>query len=230
MIRRKDYDEDEMVLLIARGALSCEAIAERLGVSPQFVSEVATGRKRPDLQPKIYEAMRQFIREAWKNGGVLPTEDGGPPPRPTSGRSKKYDEDLLVELLGAGELTYSQIARRIGLTREMVWAIATGRKRPDLQPRIREARRHYRRQARRIGSRWTVEVVKKQIRVGLTDDGWLGLRARQDLMDRFLSPEGDEDDEDGYRSPEEIEAAHGLADLPEPLKTEVIRALGGPED
>ncbi len=229
MARRKDYDDEEMVRLIARGELSCEAIAKRLGVSPQFVSEVATGKKRPDLQGKIHEAMREFIREAWKHGGVLPTEDGGPPPRPTSGRSKRYDEDLLVELLGTGELTYSQIAPRIGLTREMVWAIDTGRKRRDLQPRIRQARQHYRRQARSIGSKWTVQVVKKQIRIGLTDDGWLGLRARQDLMDRFLGPESD-DDGAGYRSPEDLEADHGLADLPEPLKTQVIRALGGPED
>ncbi|MBL7134349.1 MAG: hypothetical protein ISS78_09660 [Phycisphaerae bacterium] len=54
----------------------------------------------------------------------------------------------------------------------------------------------------------------------------IGLRARQDLMDRFLAP-GDDRVENEV-PPAERDFAREMGDLPEPLKTEVIRALGGP--
>ncbi len=234
MARRKDYDDNELVRLIARGELTGDAIAKRLGMKFQFVSEVATGRKRPDLQPKIQQAMRQFISEAWKNGGVLSTEDGQPRPRPTSGRSKQYDDNLLIELLGAGELTFRQIARRIGLTKEMVWGIATGRKRPDLQPRIREAQKYYRKQAQRIGSKWSAQLMMKQIEVGLKNNGWVGLRARQHLLDRFLGRKceaylGEEDNGKSDDAPRPLLPMRSLAELSLPLRAAVLKELGGPE-
>ncbi len=66
--------------------------------------------------------------------------------------------------------------------------------------------------------------MTKQIKVGLEDNGWVGLRARQDLLDRFLSPE---DDSESHPDPADTP---GLEDLPEPLRTEVVRALGGPTE
>ncbi len=226
MPEKQDYDE-ELVQLLARGELSDRQIAARVGLSPSQVGRIARGEKRPDLQPKILAAMRQNLKAAWKNGGRLDNETGEASPVTTvAGKTAKtaFDRHLAVELIAAGQFTLSQIADRLGIHKTAAWRIATGRSHPELQPLIREAQQHYRDRARRIGTKWAAQIVTKQIKVGLEDDGWVGLRARQDLLDRFLSPE-----DDSASQPDPADRP-GLADLPEPLKTEVIRALGGPVD
>ncbi len=221
MRKNKQYD-DEIVELLGRGELSDRQIAKRLGLSFTHVSGIARGEERLDLQPRINAAMRRTLKEAWKNGGRLKTESGEPLPRKSA--QVPFDRYLAVELIACGQLTLSQIARRLGVHRDTVGRIMAGRTHPELQPLIDEAQRRYRDQARRLGSKWSVQIVTKQIKVGLEDNGWVGLRARQDLLDRFLSPE-----DDSHRHPDPADRP-GLADLPEPLKTEVIRALGGPAD
>ncbi len=61
----------------------------------------------------------------------------------THRKLKGRDADLLVELIARGELTNKQIAERVGISESQVAAIAAGRSRPDLQPRINAAVRSY---------------------------------------------------------------------------------------
>ena len=222
---KKQYD-DELVQLLARGELSERQIAERLGLSASQVSRIAGGEKRPDLQPKILAAMRKTLKAAWKNGGRLDT-DSGQAPAPGTAKTA-FDRHLAVELIASGQLTLSQIAQRLGVHKTTVSRIMAGRSHPDLQGLIREAEQHYRDRARRIGVKWSAQIVMKQIQVGLKDNGWVGLRARQDLLDRFLGPEDDRVENEV--PPSERAFGPELRDLPEPLKTEVIRALGGPTE
>ena len=243
----KKQHDDELVQLLARGELSDVQIAKRLGLSFSQVSRIARGEKRPDLQPKINAAMRENLKRAWKNGGRLdPSINSGSktgtaggeasPATPVLRRSSgqvagktaktAFDRHLAVELIASGQLTLSQIAERLGVHKTTVSRIVAGRSHPELQPLIREAEKQYRDRARRIGVKWSAQIVMKQIQVGLKDNGWVGLRARQDLLDRFLAPE--EERVESEVPPAERDFGPELRDLPEPLKTEVIRALGGP--
>ena len=219
MPKKKEYD-DELVQLLGRAELPNRQIAKRLGISASLVDRIVRGEERLDLQPRIFAAMRKTLKEVWKNGGWLAGESGEP--RPTRARAVPFDPFLAVELIACGQFSLSQMGKRLGLHKMTVWRIATGRSHPELQPLIREAQQHYRDQTRRLGTKWCVQIMTKQIKVGLEDNGWVGLRARQDLLDRFLGPEHDSD---RHANPAD---RPGLADLPEPLKTEVIRALGGP--
>jgi len=222
-------NDNQLVQLLARGELSDRQIADRLGLSPSQVSRIARGEKRPDLQPRICAAMRRNLKEAWKNGGRLDSDSAQPAPgaRPAPGTAQTpFDRHLAVELIASGQLTLSQIAERLGVHKTTVWGITTGRTHPELQPLIREAERHYRDRARRIGVKWSAQIVMKQIQVGLKDNGWVGLRARQDLLDRFLAPEDDRVEKEV--PPAERDFGPELRDLPEPLKSQVVEALGGP--
>ncbi len=231
MPEEKDYD-DELVRLLARGELSDRQIGERLGLSASQVGRIARGEKRPDLQPKILGAMRQNLKAAWKNGGRLDAESdtAAPRARPAPATAKTaFDRHLAVELIAAGQFTLSQIADRLGIHKTAAWRIMTGRSHPELQPLIREAQQHYRDRARRIGTKWAAQIVTKQIQVGLKNNGWVGLRARQDLLDRFLAPEPEAAPQPQPQY-EQRPFSSDLKKLPEPLQTEVIRALGGPVD
>jgi len=51
-------------------------------------------------------------------------------------KTKDYDDGLLVELLSQGDLTHTEIAERVGLSVQMVSAIANGKERTDLAPSL----------------------------------------------------------------------------------------------
>jgi transcriptional regulator with XRE-family HTH domain len=51
--RRTRYDENLLVELLARDHLSQREIARRVGVSESLVSQIASGRARPDLHERI---------------------------------------------------------------------------------------------------------------------------------------------------------------------------------
>jgi len=233
MPEKKQYD-DELIELLGRGELADREIADRLGLSPSQVGRIARGEKRADLQPRICAAMRRNLKEAWKNGGRLDSDSAQPAPgaRPAPGTAQTpFDRHLAVELIASGQLTLSQIAERLGVHKTTVSRIVAGRTHPELQPLIREAERHYRDRARRIGVKWSAQIVMKQIQVGLKDNGWVGLRARQDLLDRFLGPEDDRAEKvQNEVPPAERDFGPELRDLPEPLKSQVVEALGGPTD
>ena len=56
-------------------------------------------------------------------------------------KRKSYDDQALVRAIAEGNKSYAQIARELGLNHQYVWAIARGMYRPELQERIRQARR-----------------------------------------------------------------------------------------
>ncbi len=253
------YDDDQLVQLLGRGELTDQQIAERVGISAAQVGRIARGENRPDLHPKICAAMRQTLKAAWKNGGRLDTESGESSPATDSsadssavasaeaeasakaevaGKTVKtpFDRYLAVELIASGQLTLSQIAKRLGIHKSSAWRIITGRTHPELQGLIREAQRHYRDRARRLGSYWSAQLMMKQIKVGLKYNNWVGLRARQDLLDRFLGPEDEDKDKpdagqdgkpDAPRRP--LLPIRSMIDLSPPLFAAVLKELGGPE-
>jgi len=60
----KNYDDDELVLAIAKGDRSYSQLAEEFGLSEVHVGQIARGVRRPELQPKIKAAVQGFIDEA----------------------------------------------------------------------------------------------------------------------------------------------------------------------
>ena len=143
-MKRKDYDDDLLVELIARGDMTYARIGERLGVAAGMVSKIANGQARLDLLGRINAALRKGIirlrrelREARKTlKGRAAIHEG-------ARRKKQYDDALLVELLGRGELPYRKIGEKVGLSCRGVERIARGEWRADLQPRIAEAMRKH---------------------------------------------------------------------------------------
>ncbi len=222
--KQKDYDDDLLVSLIGRSRLTYREIGRRVGISSQMVSEIARGRARPDLQLRIDAAVREHVNEARRKAArAARNQVHDIPPGPRR-RAKEYDDDLLVRLLAAGELTHTQIARRVGISSNMVWRIASGRSRPELQERIAELTRLYRTAARRLAAKWLRALLSKHIKNGMQGSGETARKCREFTINKFL------DDQVEECTAKLDQGPRGLADLPEPLKTEVIKALGGPED
>jgi len=143
-VKRKDYDDDLLVELLARGEVSQAKIAERVGLDKAMVGLIARGRGRPDLQDRINAKTRQYLIERRRPGLSVGRR----------GRKKKYDEDLLVELIARGEMSCAEIGQRIGLARSMVAKIARGESRADLQDRINTRMRSCLADRRRRRSRY----------------------------------------------------------------------------
>jgi len=222
--KRKDYDDGLLVSLIARSALTYAEIATRVGISKQMVREVARGRRRLDLQLRIDAAARSHVaqmrrRPAW--AARKQVHDIPPGPRR---RVKEYDDDLLVRLIAAGELTHTQIGRRVGLSMGTVRKIASGRLRPELQDRIAELMRMCHVTARRLAVKWLKALLSKHIKHGIEGSGETARKCREFAINKFM------DDQVEECTSQLDQGGPGLADLPEPLKSQVIKALGGPED
>ena len=62
--RKKTYDEDLLVQLVAEGRMSYRKIAEQLGISPNTVSTAARGVYRPDLYRRICAAVEDACRQS----------------------------------------------------------------------------------------------------------------------------------------------------------------------
>ena len=112
--RRVEYDDDLLVELIARGELSLNEIAGRLGISHTTVSRIVRGKARADLQPKIHTAMQQSVHEVRKLAAQSGHQEVQGPRGQPGGRKKQYDEQALVDLLAGGDLSYAKIAEKIG--------------------------------------------------------------------------------------------------------------------
>ncbi len=222
MPEKKHYD-DELVELLGRAELSEYQIAERVGLSSSQVGRIARGETRPDLQPRINAAMRRTLKEAWKNGGRLATESGEPLPRRTAHAA--FDRYLAVELIAAGRLTLSQIARRLGVNKTTVWGITSGRTHPELQGRIAELTRMYHVAGRRLVVKWLKALLSKHIKNGIEGSGETARKCREFAINKFM-----DDRVENEVPPAERDFGPELRDLPEPLKTQVVKALGGPEE
>lgn len=63
-MKQENYDDDALVMMIAKGNLTYAQIAEEIGLAEITVSKIARGERRPELQPKIKAAVQGFIEEA----------------------------------------------------------------------------------------------------------------------------------------------------------------------
>ena len=183
--KRKDYDDDLLVELIARGDSTKKQIAKRVGISHALVSDISSGRRRGDLQPRINVATRSYVREARRRQGRRQVDHT---PVPMSLRKKEYDDDRLVELIAAGSVSHAKIAAEIGITDSMVSRIARGERRADLQPRIGALVRSRRVEFEHLAAAILKPALVKQARVALEGDGETGRKARQHIIDTFRYP------------------------------------------
>ena len=144
----------------------------------------------------------------------------------TSSRGRTYDDDAMVELIAAGELTHGEIAKRLGVSRVTVWRIIHGQARADLQDRVDGVISGFSREARRLGIRWLKALVTKQIKVGLESDGETARRCREFMVNLCL--EGAETHSDGECVGFASKAVfNSLVELSPELKSRVIEELGG---
>jgi len=151
---RPQYDDDLLVEMIARRGTTYRQIGRRLGLSWRAVGAIARGQNRPELQARI-EAVRDKLpldqrrpRRRYVCVDASPGRDAPQNHTPGFRRHLEYNDDLLVELIGRGETSFDQIARRVGISRPMVRKIARGELRADLLPRINAALRESLRRAR----------------------------------------------------------------------------------
>jgi hypothetical protein len=104
----------------------------------------------------------------------------------------KYDEDLLVELIAEGELSHTDIAERVDVSRRTVWSIANGRSRPDLQQQIADTTEGYRQAAIRTAAKYMQPLLMKQIKIALEGEGETSRKAREFLLKNFMTILADE--------------------------------------
>ena len=98
-----------------------------------------------------------------------------------------YDEDLLVELIACGEVSQTEIAERVGVSRRTVWKIVHSRSRPDLQQKIADTVEGYRQETIRLAARFMKPILKKQIEVALEGDGETARKCREFLLKTFMT-------------------------------------------
>jgi DNA-binding XRE family transcriptional regulator len=160
----------------------------------------------------------------------------------------KYDEDLLVELITDAELTHTQIAEKVGISRRTVWSIANGHSRPDLQRKIADTAEGYRQAALRHAAKHMKALLDKQITVALEGDGETSRKAREFLLKTFMTALSDQAAKTAEKRKEELAAekkhaarasrsvfrddrlSDQIMKFPTDLKNQVITALGGPPD
>ena len=157
-----------------------------------------------------------------------------------------YDEDLLVELIAGGDVSQTEIAERVGVSRRTVWLIANGHSRPDLQQKIADTVEGYRQAAIRLAARFMKPLLKKQIEVALEGDGEISRRCREFLLKTFMielprqaarstrlarslrlrsgsaTGAGEQDDA--------VATGMNLMELSPDLKEQVVKELGGPDE
>jgi len=156
-MKRKDYDDDLLVEMLARDDRTYARIAADVGIRESAAAYIGSGRYRRDLHPRIRAAAEKLPPELRRPGPWWPEAREG---RPRSGKVKDYDDDLMVELIARGELSYKEISRRLGVSLSAVARIASGETRPDLQDRINTAMRRHLAQRRRHPARTVRRLVE----------------------------------------------------------------------
>lgn len=68
--KHKEYDDDLLVQLIARGDISLRRIGERVGLSTSMVCRIAAGQNRPELQQRIQAIVQESRNRAQRLGAM----------------------------------------------------------------------------------------------------------------------------------------------------------------
>ena len=181
---KKDYDDRLLTELLSCGELTHTEIAEQVGISHQLVSDIAGGKRRPELLPAIAAGLRASLADARRD--ILKMSQGDPvraPRRQAGARREFYDDDLLVELIACAELSYRQIAERVGVHHKTVQRVARGASRLDLQDRIRAEVASRRRAAARVVGRRLRDLVTRHIEEGMGARTEHARRCREFLID-----------------------------------------------
>lgn len=106
-------------------------------------------------------------------------------------KRKDYDDNLLVELLGRGEMTEENIAETVGISRSTVWRVANGLTRPELQSRIQAVVDGMLTEARRSGARWMRKLLARQISEGLEGQGETARKCREYVLNKLMDNTSD---------------------------------------
>ena len=223
-MKRKEYDDDLLVDLIARPDVTYVGTARRLGLTVQYVGRIAGGKSRRELQPRIRRKRRYWARRTEREAQRT-AADAMRKPRP-SRRVKDYDENLLVDLIARNDLSTRQIARRVGLSATHVLQIAAGKSRRGLQPRIEKARKHYARHIRGAVTREVSDLIRVHVKNGKAHSNEYGRKCREWVMDRAWEETGQDEGKPEPAKPDPLE----LVDLSPELKRMVLEELGGPQD
>ena len=150
-----------------------------------------------------------------------------------------YDEDLLVELIACGDVSQTEIAERVGVSRRTVWRIAHGHSRPDLQQKIADTVEGFRRETIRMAAKWMKPLLAKQIKVALEGDGETSRKSREFLLKTFMIVLPEQAAKAarparGAPSPfvpvADEKPTPSMMGLPPDLKYQVLKELGGPLD
>ena len=150
-----------------------------------------------------------------------------------------YDEDLLVELIACGDVSQTEIAERVGVSRRTVWRIANGHSRPDLQQKIADTVEGYRQETIRMAARFMKPLLKKQIEVALEGDGETARKSREFLLKTFMltlpeqAAKASAKREPNRANDEQLDGAalyNSLVELPPDLKRQVVEELVGPTE
>ena len=150
----------------------------------------------------------------------------------------KYDEDLLVELI-AGDVSQTEIAEKVGVSRRTVWRIANGHSRPDLQRKIADTVEGYRQATIRMAAKHMKPLLEKQIKVALEGDGEISRRCREFLLKMFMmdlpahaakAAAKRERAPDADRQLDGVALYNGLVELSPELKEQVVKELRGPAE
>jgi DNA-binding XRE family transcriptional regulator len=146
-----------------------------------------------------------------------------------------YDEDLLVELIAGGDVSQTEIAERVGVSRRTVWRIANGHSRPDLQRKIADTVEGYRQAAIRLATKFMTPLLKKQIEVALEGNGEISRRCREFLLKTFMivlpqQAAKRKPRRAGDRRHDPVAPGMNLMELSPDLKDRIVKELGGPDE
>lgn len=110
------------------------------------------------------------------------------------GHKYAYDDEEMVELIAEGQMTYAQIAAKLGVSESLVKKVARGARRRELLRRIWDVEDGMLSESRRMGSKYARNLMMEQVRLGLSGEGEPARRAREFVLKFAASTRGKRSD------------------------------------